>query len=425
MAVVDHPGRRHYVLRKCRFETIHEAKALCGSRDRAFDLSHNHTWWLPPGRKGITMFLSKRDVPTGTLDIEQEKGAPEQDVIMVVDDDPITLELLEDILSLEGFQVRAFNGGEAALESLANQKPTLILLDINMPDPDGFEVCRRLRENSHTRDIPVIFVSGVQDHRERMKGFSLGAVDFISKPFQHDELLARVRTHIELVRLRGGLEAEVALRTEELLRSYRKMRDLLTKTVQAMAAVVEAKDPYTAGHQQRVAELARAIATEMGLAAEQIDGLGMASLVHDIGKISIPSEILSMPRKLTPVEFILIRDHVQAGYDILKEIEFPWPIARIILEHHERMDGSGYPSGRKGESLLLESRILAVADVVEAMASHRPYRPAFSISIVLEELAKSRGTLFDPVVVDSCLRLFNEEGYRIESAGSAFPSAMI
>ncbi|NPU84150.1 MAG: response regulator [Syntrophaceae bacterium] len=349
----------------------------------------------------------------------------EKDVIMVVDDDPITLDLLADLLSVEGFRVRPFNSGEAALESLASQKPMLILLDINMPAPDGFEVCRRLKENGNTRDIPVIFVSGVPDHREKMKGFSLGAVDFISKPFQHDELLARVRTHIELVRLRGGLETQVALRTEELLRSYKQVQNLLSKTVEAIAAVVEAKDPYTAGHQQRVAELARSIAVEMGLAAEQIDGLGMASLVHDIGKISIPSEILSMPRKLTPIEFVLIKNHVQAGYDILKGIEFPWPIAKIILEHHERMDGSGYPVGLTGESLLLESRILAVADVVEAMASHRPYRPAFGISIVLEELAKGRGTLFDPVAVDSCLRLFNEKEYRIQSAGNAFPSAMI
>lgn len=371
------------------------------------------------------MALAKKVVPLRTLQIKHEESAPEQDVIMIVDDDPTTLDLLADILSVEGFQVRPFDSGEAALASLANQKPMLILLDINMPAPDGFEVCRRLRENGDTQDIPVIFVSGVPDHREKMKGFSLGAVDFISKPFQHDELLARVRTHIELVRLRGGLEAQVALRTEELLRSYRKMQDLLTKTVQAMAAVVEAKDPYTAGHQHRVAELTRAIASDMGLAAEKIDGLGMASLVHDIGKISIPSEILSMPRKLTPVEFILIQNHVQAGYDILKGIEFPWPIARIILEHHERMDGSGYPAGLKGESLLLESRILAVADVVEAMASHRPYRPAFGISTALDELAKSRGTLFDPVVVDSCLRLFNEKGYSIQSAGNAFPSAMI
>ena len=187
------------------------------------------------------MALAKKVVPLRTLQIKQEEGAPEQDVIMIVDDDPTTLELLADILSVEGFQVRPFDSGEVALEALANQKPKLILLDINMPDPDGFEVCRRLRENGDTQDIPVIFVSGVLDHREKMKGFSLGAVDFISKPFQHDELLARVRTHIELVRLRGGLEAQVALRTEELLRSYRKMQELLTKTVQAMAAVVEAR----------------------------------------------------------------------------------------------------------------------------------------------------------------------------------------
>jgi HD-GYP domain-containing protein (c-di-GMP phosphodiesterase class II) len=151
----------------------------------------------------------------------------------------------------------------------------------------------------------------------------------------------------------------------------------------------------------------------MGLSNEQIDGLRMAGTIHDIGKISIPAEILSWPGKLSDIQFNLIKTHAKAGYDILKDIEFPWPIARIVLEHHERMDGSGYPNGLKRGEILLESRILSVADVVEAMASHRPYRPAIGLAAALDEIAKNRDTLYDPEVVDVCLKLFNEKGYML------------
>ena len=177
---------------------------------------------------------------------------------------------------------------------------------------------------------------------------------------------------------------------------------------------VETRDPYTAGHQRRVADLSRAIARAIGsLTTEQIDGLRMASTIHDIGKISVPAEILSKPKKLTDIEFSLIKVHPQSGYDILKDIDFSWPIARMVLEHHERMDGSGYPNGLTGSDLLLESRILAVADVVESMASHRPYRPALGINAALDEIAKNKGVLYDPEVVDVCLKLFNEKGYKL------------
>ena len=151
----------------------------------------------------------------------------------------------------------------------------------------------------------------------------------------------------------------------------------------------------------------------MGISADRTDFVRIASTIHDIGKISVPAEILSKPTKLTDIEFRLIKAHAQAGYDILKNIEFPWPVADVILQHHERMDGSGYPQGIKGDDLLLESRILAVADVVESMASHRPYRPALGIDAALEEITKNRGTLYDPRVVDICLRLFNEKSYKL------------
>lgn len=208
-------------------------------------------------------------------------------------------------------------------------------------------------------------------------------------------------------------DTERKLLEEERHRGVERIRQTLRATVQAMATVVEVRDPYTAGHQRRVADLARAIAGEMGLPAAQIDGIRVAGMLHDIGKISVPAAILSKPTRLTAAECELVRTHAEAGFEILKDIDFPWPIAAIIRQHHERMDGSGYPRGLKGDEVLIESRILAVADCVEAMASHRPYRPTLGIDRALEEIAGGSGTQFDPEVVDACLRLFREKGYRL------------
>jgi PAS domain S-box-containing protein len=198
--------------------------------------------------------------------------------------------------------------------------------------------------------------------------------------------------------------------TEKRL-SLERMRKALEGTIDAIAAAVEARDPYTAGHQSRVADLAQAIAIELGLPVDTIEGLRLAATIHDLGKLTIPAEILTKPKTLLGIEYSLIQTHSQTGYDILKSIEFPWPIARIVLEHHERMDGSGYPNGLKGDQVLLESRILAVADVVESMASFRPYRPALGIDAALEEIEKNKGILYDAEVVDGCKRLFREKGY--------------
>ena len=196
--------------------------------------------------------------------------------------------------------------------------------------------------------------------------------------------------------------------------SMDQLRKALGGTVQAIALVVESKDPYTAGHQRRVADISRAIATEMGLSPDRIEGIRMAGIIHDIGKVSVPAEILSMPRNLTDLEFSLIKTHAQSGYEILKDIEFPWPIARIVLEHHERMNGSGYPRGLKGDDILPESRILAVAGVVEAMATYRPYRAALGLSAALDEITQNKGVLYDPEAVDACLHLFREKGFSIK-----------
>lgn len=201
---------------------------------------------------------------------------------------------------------------------------------------------------------------------------------------------------------------------DEIQQNLHNLRKAIEGSIKLTALMVEAKDPYTAGHQRRVSILSCAIAKEMNLSEEQIEGTKIAGLIHDLGKISIPSEILSKPGRITDIEFSLIKNHPQIGYNILKATEFPWPIAQIVLQHHERMDGSGYPSGLSGEKILIEARILGLADVVEAISSHRPYRPALGIDKALEEISKKRGILYDPKVVDACLTLFTKKGFKFE-----------
>jgi PAS domain S-box-containing protein/putative nucleotidyltransferase with HDIG domain len=203
-----------------------------------------------------------------------------------------------------------------------------------------------------------------------------------------------------------------AIRADTDLRnSLEKLQRTLSGTVSALASTVGTRDPYTSGHQQRVADLAAAIALEMRLSPEQVEGMRVIGLLHDIGKIAIPAELLSKPGKLNPTEFNLIKDHPQAGYEILKAIEFPWPLAQAVLQHHERLDGSGYPLGIKNGEIIPEAKILMVADVVEAMASHRPYRPALGIDKALAEISRNQGTLYDPEVVAACTRVFNEKAF--------------
>jgi len=200
----------------------------------------------------------------------------------------------------------------------------------------------------------------------------------------------------------------------DLRASWDRLQKALAGTIQAMRLTIEMRDPYTAGHQRRVSKLSCAIAQDMGLPQEQIDGIRMAGDIHDLGKIYVPAEILSKPGHLTDIEFSIIRTHSQVGYDILKSIEFPWPLAQIIYQHHERLDGSGYPNNLKNGEILLEARIISVADVVEAMSSHRPYRPSHGVEKALEEIAQNRGRLYDAAVVDCCLRLFREKGFSFD-----------
>ena len=214
----------------------------------------------------------------------------------------------------------------------------------------------------------------------------------------------------------GGLFAVHVMRDiTERIKAAATLMKSLEGTITAISRAVEARDPYTSGHQRRVAELACAIAGEMGLDAGHIQGIHMGATIHDIGKLQLPAEILSKPGHLSEMEIMLVKTHPQVGYDILKDIAFPWPVADIAHQHHERLDGSGYPQGLKGGQICLDARIVAVADVVEAMASHRPYRPGLGIDKALEEIERHRGTLYDPVVADACLALFRENRFSFEA----------
>ncbi len=264
-----------------------------------------------------------------------------------------------------------------------------------------------------------------EDQVEKAAGLLVASAS--GKPTGPDELVLVRRDGIEVpVEIRTvpmkigdqhlvlGIARDITTRKraeEELRASMDRLRKAMGGTVRAMALTVESRDPYTAGHQQRVANLARAIAQEMGLPRDRVDGIRMAGVIHDVGKVSVPAEILSKPGRITEIEFSIIKTHAQVGYDILKNIDFPWPIADMVLQHHEKMNGTGYPSGLSGDAIMPEARVLVVADVVEAMVSHRPYRPALGIDSALDEIRKNRGVLYDGDAVDACLRLFEEKGF--------------
>ncbi|MCK4240706.1 MAG: PAS domain S-box protein [Candidatus Atribacteria bacterium] len=202
---------------------------------------------------------------------------------------------------------------------------------------------------------------------------------------------------------------------EQLKESFKKLQKTMEDSIEAISLVTEARDAYTAGHQRKVSKLSVALAKEMGFPQDKVEGIKIAALIHDVGKINLPAEILSKPGKLSEIEFSLIKNHSQKGYEILKTIDFSWPVAEIVLQHHEKVNGSGYPRGLKGDEILLEAKIICVADVVEAMSSHRPYRPALGIDKALEEISQNRGIFYDPEVVDVCLKLFKEKSFKFES----------
>jgi putative two-component system response regulator len=342
-------------------------------------------------------------------------GAAVLDRVLLAEDNSDLRTYIQTMLTKLGHEVAVAPDGLEAWEAARKNPPDIIVSDIMMPQLDGYELLRLIKETPGTRHIPVILITAKSDLDARLKGYEHGADDYLTKPVQVRELDARIRNLVAGRQLQVAVARveEMKTRVDERQQGLEKLRRTLEGTVRAVAMVIEMRDPYTAGHQRRVADLARAIGAEMGLADDRLDGLYTAGTIHDIGKINVPAEILSRPTKLTEIEFGMIMTHVQAGYDILKDIEFPWPVARMVLEHHEKMDGSGYPNGRRGDELLPESRILAVADAVEAISSHRPYRPALGIEVALTELVSKRGIYYDHEATDACVRMFREKGYSI------------
>jgi response regulator RpfG family c-di-GMP phosphodiesterase len=298
--------------------------------------------------------------------------------------------------------------------SLRTNPYDIILADFKLPGFDAFGALRV--RNEICPETPFICVSGSIGEETAIELLKSGAVDYVIKdrPERLPFAVGRALDEVREKKLRNQNDEDLKEAYHQLKAGQRKLRETMDGIIRVLGQTVEVRDPYTAGHQRRVAKLASAMAEKLGLSQDMIRGVRMAGEIHDLGKISLPAEILSKPTKLTSLEFGLIKLHPQTGYDILKEIDFSQPIAEEVYQHHERMDGSGYPRGLKGNEILLEARILAVADVVEAMNSHRPYRPALGLEKALAEIEMNRGVLYDPSAVDACLHLFREKDYQFE-----------
>jgi len=347
---------------------------------------------------------------------------------------------------MPAFEVKCCTQGDEAVDevkkSLDDNTPYAVsFLDLNMPPgPDGQWTADEIEKLDP--GINIVMVTGYRSTDTGSKHSAANFSDkllFLQKPFYRQEILQfsttlsnKWQAERQLMLLHSELEDLIEKRTaelvesnkllkieienralvqEELEQSFQNLKKVMDSTIQAITMTVEKRDPYTSGHQMRVAALTRAIAEELELPEDQIEGAYLAASLHDIGKISLPAEILTKPIQLTEIEISLIQAHSQSGYDILKGIEFPWSIADIIIQHHERMDGSGYPNGLAGDSILFEARIVGVADVVETMSSHRPYRPSMGIEKALAEITQNSGTLYDAEVVTACLNIFSKNSF--------------
>ncbi len=344
-----------------------------------------------------------------------EKKNPNKSHILIVDDEEGLRKMLQRGIRSLGYECSIAENAKQGLEVLDAAQVDVVITDIRMPGLSGIEFTQivKLKYKSD-----VIVITGYAEDFTYEEVMEKGASDFIQKPVGMEELGLRLK---RVLRERAVLE-ERNQAVEELEEILKKLKRTVEGIVHAMALTVETRDPYTAGHQTAVAALASAVGNHMGLSRNQIEGISTAGLIHDIGKISVPAEILNKPGKLTDPEFNLIKEHPKVGYEILKRIEFPWPIADIVFQHHERMNGSGYPLGLSGEEILLEARILAAADVVEAMAAHRPYRPGLGIDKALEELLSNRAILYDPDVVDACLAVFKAKDFELQGKEKTFKS---
>lgn len=337
-----------------------------------------------------------------------DSTATHHEIILVVDDDPSICNMLQAGIQMAGYACFVAQSPKRALAIMDEQPIDVVVTDIQMPEMSGIELEAIIKSNY---EADVIVMTGFIDDFNYEDIIAQGASDFIQKPVRLAEFVARLKRVLAERASRANLKSAL----DGLQLNLDKFQRAMDGIVQAISMTVEMRDPYTAGHQLRVAKLACTLAETMGLSRDEIYGLRMASEIHDLGKITIPAEILSKPGHLSSPEYELIKSHVQAGYDILKQIEFPWPIADIILQHHERMNGSGYPQGLVGEQILLTARILSVADVFETIASHRPYRPSLGLQRAMDEIRSQSGILYDMQVAAVCLDLFEQGRFEFKS----------
>ena len=330
--------------------------------------------------------------------------------ILVVDDTPTNIDILVELLKDE-HTVTAVKDGAQALAAIARSKPDLVLLDIVMPDVDGYEVCRRIKESDQTRDIPVLFLTGIRDVESKKRGFDLGAVDYITKPFDQLEVLARVKTHLALKSAREQLKnqnLQLERKVEERTRELELTQEV---TIESLAALAETRDNETGGHIRRTQRYVKLLAEAAAhrepykslLTPDVLRLIQKSAPLHDIGKVGVRDEILLKPAKLTDEEFELMKAHTTIGRDALLRAEavlgtnsFLHYAREIAVAHHEKWDGSGYPAGLRGEAIPLPARIMAIADVYDALISKRVYKPPFPHKKAIELIAKDMGTHFDP-----------------------------
>ncbi len=336
--------------------------------------------------------------------------------IMVVDDTPANLKLLQEILQAKGHRVLAFPGGKMALNAAAKNPPDLILLDITMPGMNGFEVCERLKADEALKEIPVLFISALSDADDKVKAFSLGGVDYVTKPFQVEEVHARVETHLRLRRMQIELE-RYSLHLEDLVKAkVAEISDSQLATIVALAKLAESRDHGTGDHIERTQTFCSILAARLrdnhyhAISTDEtfVQIIYHVAPLHDIGKVGISDDILLKPSKLTPDEFEIMKTHTMIGVSTLQTARGRYPrnaflntgIA-IARSHHEKWDGSGYPDGMVGDDIPLSARIMAVADVYDALRSKRPYKPAFTHERSCAIIQDGAGRHFDPAVIEA------------------------
>jgi len=345
--------------------------------------------------------------------------------ILIVDDEIGMQKTLSLFLQHEGYEVLSVSTAQDALQALRTHEYDLVVTDIIMPNMSGIDLLEWIRKEA--LNTQIIIMTGEPTVGTAIQAVQNGAIDYLTKPILKDVFLKSIRNsqrirqltvdrnllEVENQTYQKGLEEIVEKQTSALRRSTKSI-------IQLLSQVVEFRDPYTAGHQRRVGNLAAEIARKMQLEDEKVETIRVIGYIHDIGKIVIPAEILCKPGELSQIERSLLKTHSQSGYEMIQKTDLPEVIATTIYEHHERMDGSGYPRGIKGARICIEAKIMMVADVVEAMQSHRPYRPSLGQRAALKEIEKNENNKFDPLVVRVCLDLFRKDGYKIDDSPHDF-----